>query len=621
MFDLAAFWATLAALLSKTLGVAEFIGGAFNWARKGVGITQIELREKLARGLARPMMKLAWLYFIGIAFAMGLMVKTALWHDAYIGWPFLTTFLVMVIALVAPFLIVRRETNRVLAHDESPLDVSYSACAGSLIAGSIMASVILSLFAIHLNSNMLWLVSMAVRYLTLGVCTVALMIAAWIVRNTGSLLEKTLELFFVVFAPILPGITYENVREKLFPHGLEFIDEEELAAKITAITGVLVGILLPFDLVVLAAPYYYVAFAFGLGYLVKVFAARIAIVAGREDLVDASRKRLSGILFTYFPWIAAFTGCAGRVIYAWMPAPFDASAIWFRQLFHGEAHLVGWHPWYINLGFLVIALVVLLIGSGLAELGESKKWKAACIGIPVLLCLWPAGSLLQNLGVWDGTLGAVSPKTAEQEIVITNAAAGVGDVPALAKVGKNYAGLSWFTDKKADCQLEVIEVTGPRKDYEHREYVRGKRLQARVNTKGFLQQVTLDGLEDGVTVKYRLHCSIAEGKYRGLTTKTHEYEFVHDSSAKPETAPPPSPPATFCPYVAPPVTSAKTDDKKPAATDDGSIAKTDEPKSPLSAPPVVQAKTERKKRYRRTPEERAEDARLRARMNASVNAL
>ena len=347
--DLIGFIATLFAVFTNPLRSMDAAVANFRAAREGADFAQLQFRMWLGRRMARPMRRFVW---ISCAFLVVAVMVVAGLHSylstgqemqsEFFGL-FLKVSLVSIAAAAinawwqAHFVIGRREADDAPPEfADDPIRVRFILSGIVLIAAVMAVSIMTSLDALFVGSSALWLVAMVVRYVGLAIIATALIAVAWVVRRAGGAFEKALQVLIEIAAPLAPGITYENVRARLFPNGLNLYEEEIVAAKIAAVTGAFALVLLPFDLVILAFPTVEIAVAFGGAYLIKVLATWVAVKCGHEELVKASRKRLSGILYVYLPWLAALSFGALRVIQYAFPAIYQSGYVWFWRLLHGD---------------------------------------------------------------------------------------------------------------------------------------------------------------------------------------------------------------------------------------------------------------------------------------------
>lgn len=551
--DLISFIATLFAMFTNPLGIMDAAASGMNAARQGADLAQLQFRMWAACRMARPMRSFVWsscaflMVAVGVVAGLhyGLLTEAEMQRGRF-GLLLAVSAIVIAAAAFEAWLQARFIIGRSEADDappeiaDDPVRVHFIRCVILLIVAVMVVSIMTSLHALFVGSSALWLVAMVVRYVGLAIIATALIAVAWVVRRAGGAFEKALQVLIEIAAPLAPGITYDNVRARLFPNGLNLYEEEMVAAKIAGVTSAFALVLLPFDLVVLAFPTVEVAVVFGGAYLIKVFAAWVAKKTGNEELVKASTKRLSGILYVYLPWLAALSFGVLRFIQLAMPAIYQSGYVWFWRLLHGDVQLVSEHPWYVNVTCLVIGGILLSGFIGAAEKVKTKKAKVALIAPPALFCLNFLGSFLMNLGVWDGRPPVVEAKTKDEIVTVTDET-GKESAPTWrtaaqdASVPENSIKLDWQTDKKADCQVEITAIRhAVDKEYAHKAYKVGSRLQALATDNGKRQHtVMLDDLAPGVTVVYRIHATRLEKAFdengnrredfTGLTTVTREF--------------------------------------------------------------------------------------------------
>ncbi len=561
--DLISFIATVIAVFTNPLGTMDAATSGLTAARQGADVAQLRFRMWLARRMASPMRSFVWTSCMFLVVAVGVVTgfHYGLFTEAEQQRGILGLLLavsVVVIAAAAFYawwqarFVIALNSDRLPENEDRPLRVRFIRCGVVLIAAVMIVSIMTSLHAICVGSSALWLVAMVVRYVGLAIIATALIAVAWVVRRAGGAFEKALQVLIEIAAPLAPGITYENVRARLFPNGLNLYEEEMVAAKIAGITSAFALVLLPFDLVILAFPTVEVACIFGGAYLIKVIAAWVAVKSGNEELVKSSTKWLSGILYVYLPWAAALSFGALRVIQYAFPAIYQSCYVSFWRLLHGDVQLVSWHPWYVNVACLVIGGILLSGFIGAAEKVKSKAAKVALIAPPALFCLSFLGSFLMNLGVWDGRPPVVEAKTASETVVVSDEN-GNGTAPSWriasqdASVPENSIKLDWQTDKKSDCQVEITAIRrAGDKEYAHKVYKVGSRLQALATDNGKQKHmVMLDDLAPGVTVVFRIHATRLEKAmdengnrredYTGLTTVSREFNVSIPLTTSPST--------------------------------------------------------------------------------------
>lgn len=183
-----------------------------------------------------------------------------------------------------------------------PGRVSFFLSGFLLTVGMVAESVTLGFHALAIESRGLWLTAMVTRYLGIVVIAVVMSVLAWIVRRGGGAFEKLLQFAFETVTPIVPGITFQNVRERLFPNGLNLLEEEADARKIAAVAIGLFMVVAPYDLILLIFPTNGAATYVVFPYVAAVFGGLMAARrVGLRARVAAAGDRFYWIIFQCVP--------------------------------------------------------------------------------------------------------------------------------------------------------------------------------------------------------------------------------------------------------------------------------------------------------------------------------
>jgi hypothetical protein len=242
-----------------------------------------------------------------------------------------------------------------------------------LMAAVAAMSITLRLHALTIGSRGMWLTAMLASYAGIVIVAAVGVVLSWIVLRGGGFLERALQLLVEQVAPLLGGITFKNVREKLFPNGLNLIEEERSAAVIGAVAGALFAALAPYDLIVLIWPTPEVA----VYVLFPYVATGIAALAAYRRLnlrkkVDESSDHFYWMVFRLVPIALLVVPLFAVVLRrrAW------AIHSWIVDVVNGDVYLFMNHGWRTPLLGILIFLVMLFIGKALLAKSESgfAKW-------------------------------------------------------------------------------------------------------------------------------------------------------------------------------------------------------------------------------------------------------
>lgn len=537
--DLIAFFATLFGLITNPFGFTDALNAAAAMVAAGADKGQLKFREWLGRNLARPVRNFMWFCCFGL---LMIVIFAGVLHFSVLtaaeqGKGIFGTFVVVsLISILFTFAFAAWQGSYVIGRtpevDDQPLKISYVWCAIVLTSTVALISVTLSLHALYVESSALWLLSMITRYLGLLVVAAITVVVAWVIHRGGGFIEWALQLAIEIVVPIVPGVTAENVRQRLFPNGLNLLDEEEIAALTLGITGFLAVTMLPFDLVVLPFATTTMVTIFGGAYIVGLCAAWLANKVGLRDMVEKGTRRFVGFLFTFWPWVAALSFGAWRIACAWAPAPVAAIEIWGRRLLHGDVRLFHEYPWYTNVFFILVGLTALTVFS--LKL-KSSLARVITVGISGIFTLYFFGGLLVNFGVTDGTTPMIEAKTLAEETTIRMLAschepAGC-DQPTVMHTADSWVKIGWQTPTaSSDCQVEIMGVSAENKpEYVHPVYKPTVRKQA-LSDQGRQQHFfTFNDLAPGMKVTFRIRVTRIAGLegdpgLKGLTTVTRIFE-------------------------------------------------------------------------------------------------
>lgn len=205
----------------------------------------------------------------------------------------------------------RREVMEV---DETAIDkkfqpkrVSFFFSGLILIVSVALMSLSLEWHAVAINGEKVGsrgLLVLSMMTSNIGILTVAgvLVVLGWIVLRGGGFMERALQVAIETAAPILGGVTYKNVREKLFPKGLNLIEEEKWAANIALIAGMIFVIKTPYDLILLVWPTESWAKTIFFPYFATVTAGYVAYRRPKlREKIDGLRDKFYYLVFRLVP--------------------------------------------------------------------------------------------------------------------------------------------------------------------------------------------------------------------------------------------------------------------------------------------------------------------------------
>lgn len=537
--DIIGFIATVVALVTNPFG---FVDAAKNAARMGADLAdeaQFRFREWLGRVLARRLRNFMWTCSVGIVLIAALVtvLQFSVLTDVEQQKGIFTAFIgVSLVSAVGVALFAWRQGSFVIGRpviaqdivdhtdvvDDQPLRVSFYWSGGALTLALLAVSVTLSFHALFTESRALWLVSMMTRYLGLVVIAVVLGVLSWVVKKGIGLLETVLQIVIEPVAALAPGITLKNVTARLFPNGLDIIDQQYWATQIALATSVTAVVCLPFDLLVYLNPTTTMATVVGGAYVFSLASAYPLRAVGLADTVNRSRDRLLTILFTWGKWVMLVILLpSGMFLSSELSNGLKARGLiasgWFADVLQGRQALIE-HPSYWSILWLLVTLIVLAgMISWARGSSSSRMWKTIGVGVPALTCLYFAFDLnLRIKGASSWT--PFSPNVAMSE----NQEIGIYDL-APAEISDTHVLLTWITDDEAQCRVEIKEIRNAKG--ETVDWNSGVKTDDKGRT--FLEAVAIAGVRDwhkasinnlapGWTVVYRIWTKHVSGPDAGM---------------------------------------------------------------------------------------------------------
>ncbi|MFA5936215.1 MAG: hypothetical protein WC787_05190 [Patescibacteria group bacterium] len=428
--DLFLFLTTLYAFIMNAVGVRSLSGEALATARVRFRKSISDFMVWMSRNIARPMSTFIWTCCVGLTGVVALasyvhfsVIEKGVGDGKYLF--FLVTSTVSIVVGSVWAFYQRRWGNEqplldgdgnpvmedvflpapngegpperigqlpVTNPDYRPNKVSFFVSGGILTFAMLAVSISLSLHALSVESRALWLISMMTRYAGFVVIAGVLSVLAWIVRRGGGFLERSLQIAIETFAPLLGGITYANVRERLFPNGLNLLEEVEDAIKIAAITVGLYIVVAPFDILIFFNPTNDWTVVIGAPYLVTLILGQaLRFVPHLRGTVDEARDRFLKLMFK-LGWIITLIIMVmtvyltntrlGIAILRRLVESYN----WLVSIVDGNTYLIENHGFWTPFTLFFIALGAALLARSVVPAGMYLRKLA--IGIPATLVVW-----------------------------------------------------------------------------------------------------------------------------------------------------------------------------------------------------------------------------------------
>lgn len=534
--DLTLSFATFIAFMTNTLGVNDQVVAAFKAAYNGADDALLDLRIWFGTQVSKP---LSTFMFVNAVVLAGIVGFASFVHGRVLtaeeqaqgifplflalgGGAVLTTILwgmhqrrlgTKRFKLGPNGRAMRKAGVRLHSASYRPTRVSIFISCAILIASVMVTSIVLSMHALYVESRALWLISMLTRYYALMVTAATLAFLSWFVNKSVGFVEKLMQNVIEPIVSLAPGITLQNVTAKLFPNGLDIINQQYWAGMIALATSVFAVILIPFDLLVFLNPTTMMATVVGGAYVFSVIVTYPLYAVGLEDFVNESRDRLLKILFTWGKWVMVLILLPMGTFFSsqlsnGLKARWQITLEWFSDLLQGRVFVVAHHHWFWS----VLALIGLLIVLS-SVLGAAKEWSRL---VKTLVYL-PIGLAITYFVIalpvgWNEEPGwtPFSPhvaKTPDEEIKVIGLQAIDMD---------NNVLVVWTTDKPAECRVEIKELRDAGGNIV--SLTRGVPSDNYADTHGFLQairmetdangqsmhKVQINNLQPGWSVKYRI---------------------------------------------------------------------------------------------------------------------